>query len=142
MHREYGGRRRYQDDRREIPRYVKRRYVKVGVDGPGADRCDYDRITIGRRFGDEFHADVAVGAGAVIDDELTAKALRQFVAQHARRNVARATGSMPMSRSMTEIPGANGTTNRTGFVGYCWANAVLAVAAATKHNVYSAVFFI
>src|SRR3974390_3481229 len=47
------------------------------IDRYGADIAEEQRVAVWRRARRRFHADITGGAGAVVDDELLAKCLRQ-----------------------------------------------------------------
>ena len=53
---------------------------------------DDQRVAVGRRLRQRFRGDDAAGAGAVLDHDRLAPALRQFVAERARHDVDRAAG--------------------------------------------------
>ena len=65
--------------------------VKARIDHEARTRHQ-DRRAVGRGTGDLGHADIAAGAGTVLDIELLAEALRQLVGQQPRHEVARAAG--------------------------------------------------
>ena len=93
MHDEHAGGGRDLHDGREILHRIERHvFVKTGIHRPGADCRDHNRIAVRRRFGGEFESDVAVGAAAIVDDELLAEPLAEFFAQHAALDVGRAAG--------------------------------------------------
>ena len=76
-------------DRREVARKVEIQVlIKRGVDGIGRDGLQ-QRIAVRRRVGDDFGADIAGRARAVVDDELLAEPLRQRLADEARDDVGR-----------------------------------------------------
>ena len=66
--------------------------VQALVDGVGADRAHEDRVAIGRGARHELGADIAAGAGAVVDDDRLAKVLADELPQHARQDVGGAAG--------------------------------------------------
>jgi hypothetical protein len=79
------------DHRRQVPRWIEIELVDVLV---AADRVgrDKDRVTVGLGLGDVFHADIAVGAGAVLDHHRLAQRAGQIVANHARCDIGRTAG--------------------------------------------------
>jgi hypothetical protein len=79
-------------DRRELLQVVGQIGEQGRVDGGITDRHQRDRVTVGRRLGDRRHGDIAVGAGAVLDDHALAPALRHAVGDDARERVRRAAG--------------------------------------------------
>ena len=46
-------------------------------------------------FGGRFGGDVAVGAGAIVDDYRLLKSLAEFLRDHARDDIGRTTGGKP-----------------------------------------------
>ena len=99
-------------DRHEVlDRVVRHLRIERRVDRLRADRSHQQRVAVGRRLGDEVGAEVAAGAGLVLDDEGLAEGLAELGRERARQDVGRAAG-------------ANGTTMRTGLVGQApWARA-------------------
>jgi hypothetical protein len=63
--------------------------VRIAAHGVGRNQ---DRVAIRRAFRRGLHADVAVGAGLVLDDNLLTQAARQMLADQARTHVGRAAG--------------------------------------------------
>src|SRR6185295_5880389 len=64
---------------------------------------DHDGVAVGRRFYGEFHADIAAGAAAVVDDDLLTQALAELLAEHASLDVGRA----PRHERYNETDGFN-----------------------------------
>ena len=73
---------------RKIPRQI--RYQR-GVDRGGSAR-DEQRVTVSGRLGRRLGADVAAGAGPILDDEWLAEDLRHFRRHRARDDVRAAAG--------------------------------------------------
>ena len=74
----------HQRDRREIAHEVVRRFgEQAHVDRLCRDRRHQERIAVGRRLGDEFRADIAARAEAVVDDDLLAPGFAHFLADDA-----------------------------------------------------------
>jgi hypothetical protein len=63
--------------------------VKMRIDGDERVLPEQKRVAIGRRFGDQITRDVAVRAGAILDDHGLSEALGQPRTDHARRHVGR-----------------------------------------------------
>jgi len=57
-------------------------------------RCEQERIAVGRGARDDFGADDAFRAGAVIDHDLLAESLREVVRDVARHDVVTAAGRL------------------------------------------------
>ena len=73
-------------DRVERELRVERRADRVGL------RREQQRVAVGRRLRDHFAADRRARAGLVLDDDLLAPALAEFLRDHAHRAVDRAAG--------------------------------------------------
>ena len=56
--------------------------------------CHQQRVAVGIGLGDHVGADIAVGAGAVVDDDLLAECFAEFLADGARQRVGRTAGSV------------------------------------------------
>ena len=80
------------DNRRDVPDEVE---IEIGVER-GIDRMRghdlQQRVAIRGRLGDRLGSDVAAGAGAVLDDELLAEAIRQPLTHQARLDVGSPAG--------------------------------------------------
>ncbi len=98
-------------DRREVlDRVVGHLRIQRRIDRLRADRSHQQRVAVGRRLGDEIGAQVAAGAGLVLDDEALAEGLGELGRERAGEDVGRA------------APGLKGTTMRTGLLGHApWA---------------------
>ena len=62
-----------------------------------ADRADVahdHRVAVRRRFHRKFGGDVAVAAGAVVDEHLLAETFAEFLREHATDRVGAATGGV------------------------------------------------
>ncbi len=82
-----------QRHRRQIlGRIEGHRLVDRRIDGHQAGRRQQHRGAVGRRLGDRVAADVAPGAGAVLDHDRLAKALGHLLADDAAQHVDRAAG--------------------------------------------------
>ena len=78
----------HQRDRREIAhRVVGHRGKEADVDGVGAEAARDQRVAVGRGLGDRVGADVAPGAGAVLDQHRLSPALGHACADEARIEV-------------------------------------------------------
>jgi hypothetical protein len=87
------GRQRDAANRRDVANEVEAEILIVRrADGRGGADQE-QRVAVGRRGDDGFDPDRAAGAGAVLDDELLAKPLRQPFANEPGKNVGRAAGS-------------------------------------------------
>ena len=87
------GHRPQDGDSGEVLARVERQLgVEGGGDGVRGDRVEADRVAIRSRLGDDVRADIAAGAGAVLDDELLARQFGEFLADDARESVGRAAG--------------------------------------------------
>ena len=62
------------------------------IDGDVAELDEAERVAIRLGLGDRLRADVAAGAGAVLDHEALAQRLVQIVGRNARRHVHQAAG--------------------------------------------------
>src|SRR5581483_5692527 len=84
------------DKQRDMPevayRVVWKIRVKRWVDRMRRDRAHYQGVAIGRTLRDEIGADIAAGAGLVLDDERLAECLLQRRGDEARREIDRAAG--------------------------------------------------
>ena len=79
------------------PQHADGREVLVGIERqPGVERrrdrvagdaVEADRVAVGRRLGDGVGADIAARAALVLDQELLAGELAQFLADDARQHV-------------------------------------------------------
>ena len=65
---------------------------QILVDRQGADGGAGDGVTVGRRLRAGFHADVATGAGAILDHEVLAQAALQLVRQDTRQHIGSTAG--------------------------------------------------
>ena len=75
-------------DRCEIlHRVIGHFVIKAGADADIGDVTEHHGVTIGGRFRDNGHADVAVGAGAVVDDDLLAQLIRQHRRNRTRQRI-------------------------------------------------------
>jgi hypothetical protein len=93
MEHEHVRHRRDQRHRREIfDRIVRQLAVERHVDRVGADRAHQYRVAVGGRFGDVVGADIAAGAGTVIDNHRLAPAFVELLAYRARDDVERTAG--------------------------------------------------
>ena len=63
-----------------------------GVDRLDAGGADQQGVPVRRRLGRRVGRHIAVGAGAVLDDDGLAERLRQRLAHHARHHVGHAAG--------------------------------------------------
>jgi hypothetical protein len=91
MHRDDVGLRRRQHDRREIlQRMEARLLVQADVDREDAVVAEQHRVAVGIALRDDLGGDVAPGAGAVVDHDRLAEALRELRRERARHRVARA----------------------------------------------------
>ena len=77
--------------RREILHRIERqRRIDARADRERTDVGEQQRVAIGRGLGDDLRADVAVGAGLVLDDDRLAPRFRELLADRAREDVRRA----------------------------------------------------
>jgi hypothetical protein len=79
-------------DRRAVVHEIERDvFVERGIDGV-VRRDEADGVAIGRLREHVLHADIAAGAGAILDHERLAELLRQILPEEARDRVVRPTG--------------------------------------------------
>jgi hypothetical protein len=79
--------------RREIfHRVVGHVLVQAGIDGVGGHGGEQQRVAVGRPLGDELGADIAAGAGPVLDHEGLAQNFSHLRRHDAADNVGRAAG--------------------------------------------------
>ena len=79
-------------DRREVAdRVVRHLGVQPRVDGVRGDRAHHDRRAVGRGLGGDVGAEVAAGAGPVVDED-DAEAVLDLLGQRAGDDVERAAG--------------------------------------------------
>ena len=84
---------RDQHDRHEVAIGVERHgLVDHLVLHRDAGRGDQERVAVRLRLGDGGSADIAVGAGAVVDDERLPELFRQFAADAPRQEIDAAAG--------------------------------------------------
>ena len=86
QHQRHGGDER---DRHETVRIVGELLVKRLVDGERRRIGEQQRIAVRRGLGRLFGADIAAGAGPVVDDHRLAPFLRQLLRHHAHQRVGR-----------------------------------------------------
>ena len=80
-------------DRHEVlDRVVRHLRIERRIDRLRADRSHQQRVAVGRRLGDEVGAEVAAGAGLVLDDEGLAERLAELRREGAREDVGRPAG--------------------------------------------------
>ena len=92
MHNEHAGCRCQQCDRREVAHDVEIEFrIKRRADRV-RNRAEEQRVTVGRRLGDDLGADGAAGTRTVIDDQLLAESLAEFLAENARQRLGAAAG--------------------------------------------------
>ncbi len=92
MHRHQQRQHRRQAERREVLFGVVRQFfLERRVDGV-ADRHHQQRVAVGIRARGQLRRHDAVGAGAVVHDDLLPPGVGQLLAEHARQDVGRATG--------------------------------------------------
>ena len=60
-----------------LQRVVWGSLVEAGVEGELRGESDDQGVTVGRRFGDELHADVAAGPAPVVDHDLMLEILTE-----------------------------------------------------------------
>jgi hypothetical protein len=83
------------DNRRDVPDEVETEIVvERGIDRIRGHNLQ-QRVAICGRLRDRLGADVAAGAGAVLNDELLAEALRQPLTHQARLDVGSPAGGKP-----------------------------------------------
>ena len=91
MHDQEEGRHAEERDWRDVARRIERhRRHQLGVDAERAGRRDKKLVAVGRRLEHEIDADVAVGAGPVLDDERLAMLAGQLFGGEAREQIDRA----------------------------------------------------
>ena len=79
--------------RREIfQRVVRQRFVEAGIDNDRRTR-QIKRVAVRRRLRHHFGADIAAGAGPVVDDDLLVPRLGEFLSDQARHQINAAAGS-------------------------------------------------
>jgi hypothetical protein len=66
--------------------------VQVRIDGHFRRRSQEERVAVGRGLGHEVRADVAAGAGLVVDDDLLLPQRREALAERAGHHVGGAAG--------------------------------------------------
>ena len=77
-----------QDDRREILDVVVRHLrVQARVDRVRAHGAHFQRVAVGRGLGDQLRADVAAGAGPVVDDDRLAPCVGELLRDGAGEDV-------------------------------------------------------
>ena len=92
MHHDDVGQPRGADNRRDVPNEVETEIaVERGIDRVRGHDLQ-QRVAIGGRSGDRLGPDVAAGAGAVLDDELLAEAIRQPLTHQPRLDVGGSAG--------------------------------------------------
>jgi hypothetical protein len=79
------------------PQHADRRKILLGIerqlgverrrDGVAGDAVEADRVAVGCRLGDDVGADIAARTALVLDNELLAGELAQFLADDARQHV-------------------------------------------------------
>ena len=75
-------------DRREVLLGIERQLgVERRRDRVAGDGVEPDRVAVGRRLGEDVGADIAARTALVLDDELLAGELAQFLADDARQHV-------------------------------------------------------
>ena len=79
-------------DMREALERVVTDFLDRRADHQRADMRHADRVAVRFRVRQDLHRDHAVGAGAIVDDDLGAKTDREFGLQDARNQVGGATG--------------------------------------------------
>ena len=84
---------REQCDGREIRGRIERELaVERLIDGERPGRGEQQGVAVRLRLGDEIAAGVSAAAGAVLDDELLAEIVTEFLRQDARHHVHRSPG--------------------------------------------------
>src|SRR6476659_9486087 len=91
MRRKHYGLTRELDDRREFLERIDVHPVDVRIAAQGIG-CDQHRVAIRGRLCRGLDADIAVGAGLVLDDDLLPQTARQILADEAGAHVGRAAG--------------------------------------------------
>ena len=80
-----------QRDRHEVLLRVERHLrIERGVRGEAAGGADGERVAVGIRLGERRQADVAAGAGPVVDDDLLAEPFAELGRDDAHGRVGRA----------------------------------------------------
>jgi hypothetical protein len=79
------------DHRHQVFHRIEVQFVDLGAGGQGVGGGE-DGVAVARLLGDEVGADVAVGAGAILDQEGLSEILRQPLAEEAGDEVERASG--------------------------------------------------
>jgi hypothetical protein len=93
MHHEHVGEHDAHCDRRDVAlRIVSQVLHDMRRDGHRADRCEVDRVSVGRRRGDVLGCDVSAGACLVVDDDRLPEVLAELLRDDPGRGIGAATG--------------------------------------------------
>ena len=80
------------DGRKILDRVVRQLRIECGPGAEIGDVSEHERVAVRRRARDDLHADSAVAAGSIVDDDLLVPCFGQLLRDQARDDVCTAPG--------------------------------------------------